>query len=187
MTQRLDFLPSLFLKRKNVCDSATEMPYWWRKICLESGNQRWLDDRVVTLLTKGRQKTKDYQGQMLTWRTYNKTVNICEIYCSFEFCWSSFADKHNALPKLTRRNINLNKFAFETPGLSDILCKHWFTCTSSVWNFCHWVTHVPPRETSPVARSEEKQLRFRRLSFWHLCSITAGMRVEVEVLTILPG
>ena len=35
--------------RRNVCDSATEIPYWWRKICPESGHKRWLDDRVVTL------------------------------------------------------------------------------------------------------------------------------------------
>ena len=35
--------------RRNVCDSATEIPYWWRKICAESGQKRWLVDRVVTL------------------------------------------------------------------------------------------------------------------------------------------
>ena len=35
--------------RRNVCDSATEIPYWWRKICPESGQKRWLVDGVVTL------------------------------------------------------------------------------------------------------------------------------------------
>ena len=35
--------------QRNVCDSATEIPYWWRKICPESGQKRWLVDRVVTL------------------------------------------------------------------------------------------------------------------------------------------
>ena len=35
--------------RRNVCDLAREIPYWWRKICPESGHKRWLDDRVVTL------------------------------------------------------------------------------------------------------------------------------------------
>ena len=34
---------------RNVCDSATEIPYWWRKICPESGQKRWLVDGVVTL------------------------------------------------------------------------------------------------------------------------------------------
>ena len=45
--------PSLFaaegrLARRNVCDSATEIPHWWRKFCPESGHKRWLDDEVVT-------------------------------------------------------------------------------------------------------------------------------------------
>ena len=35
--------------RRNVCDSATKIPYWWRKICPESGQKRWLVDGVVTL------------------------------------------------------------------------------------------------------------------------------------------
>ena len=35
--------------RNNVCDSATEIPYRWRKICAESGQKRWLVDGVVTL------------------------------------------------------------------------------------------------------------------------------------------
>ena len=35
--------------RNNVCDSATEIPYWWRKICPKSGQKRWLVDWVVTL------------------------------------------------------------------------------------------------------------------------------------------
>ena len=60
--------------------------------------------------------------------------------------WSSFVDEHNTLPKLTRRNVKLNTFALRTPWLPDLLFKHWFT--SSVWNFCHWVTDVPLRETS---------------------------------------
>ena len=32
----------------------------------------------------------------------------------FEICWSSLADEHKPLPKLTRRNIKSNKFAFGT-------------------------------------------------------------------------
>ena len=38
--------------RRNVCDSATEIPYWWRKICPESGQKRWL----VKWMTDKRQK-----------------------------------------------------------------------------------------------------------------------------------
>jgi len=33
----------------DVCNTATEIPYWWRKICPESGKKRWLVDGVVTL------------------------------------------------------------------------------------------------------------------------------------------
>ena len=35
--------------RRNVCDSAAEIPYWWRKICPESGQKHWLVDGVVSL------------------------------------------------------------------------------------------------------------------------------------------
>ena len=38
------------LARRNVCDSATEIPYWWRKICPECGQKHWLVDGVVTLV-----------------------------------------------------------------------------------------------------------------------------------------
>ena len=73
----------------------------------------------------------------------------------FEFCWSSFADEHYTLPKSTRRNLTLNKFAFRNPWLLDLLCKHWFT--SSVCNFCHWVADDPTCKRSSAAKSEEKQ------------------------------
>ena len=33
---------------------------------------------------------------------------------AFEFCGSSLPDEHNTLPKSTRRNVKLNKFAFGT-------------------------------------------------------------------------
>ena len=74
----------------------------------------------------------------------------------FEFCWSSLADEHTTLPKATRRHVKLDKFVFGTPWLLDLFCKHWFA--SSVWNFCRWVADVPPRETSPAAKSEEKRM-----------------------------
>ena len=58
--------------------------------------------------------------------------------------------------KSISRNLKLNKFTFGTPRLPDLLSKHWFA--SSVWNFCRWVADVPPRETSPAAKSEEKRM-----------------------------
>lgn len=50
---------------------------------------------------------------------------FCGMYSSlekpFEICWSSLADEHKSLPKLTRRNINSNKFAFGTPSMTPRL------------------------------------------------------------------
>ena len=90
---------------------------------------------------------------------YDKTANICGIYSSlqeaFKFCWSSLTDELNTLPKSTRGNVKLNKSAFGTPWLPDLLCKHWFT--SWVWYFCCRVADVSPREMSPAARSKEKR------------------------------
>ena len=35
--------------RRDVCASATEIPYWRHKICLESGQELWLVNIVVSL------------------------------------------------------------------------------------------------------------------------------------------
>ena len=75
--------------------------------------------------------------------------------------WSSFADEHNTLPKSTRRNVKLNKFAFGTPWLPDLLFKRWFT--SSVWNFCRWVTDVRLCETSLSGDERGETLAILRL------------------------
>ena len=71
-------------------------------------------------------------------------------------CWSSLADEHNTLPKSTGRHVKLDKFIFGTPLLPNLSCKHWFA--SLVWNFCRWVADVPPCETSPAMKSEEKRM-----------------------------
>ena len=45
--------------RRNVCDSSTEIPYWWRKICPESGQKfhnnrpRFTYHQVCTVIDKG--------------------------------------------------------------------------------------------------------------------------------------
>ena len=67
----------------------------------------------------------------------------------------------NTFPRSTGRKVKLNKFAFRTPWLPDLLCKHWFT--SSVWNFCRWVADVPPRETSLSGDEREETSAVRRL------------------------
>ena len=112
-------------------------------------------------------------------RILSKKVNICGIYASleevFEFCWSSLADERNTLPKSTRKHVKLDKFVFGIPWLPDLLCKHWFA--SSVWNFCHWVADVPPRETSPVAKSKEKRM-FSQASLFISVTSAQGKRLQ---------
>ena len=58
-------------------------------------------------------KVKCKRGESITY----KTVNICGTYSSpeeaFEFCWISFTDEHNSLPKSTRWNVKLNKLHLE--------------------------------------------------------------------------
>ena len=43
-------------------------------------------------------------------------------------------------------------------GKSALLTRFRTDFASSVWNFCRWVADVPPRETSPAAKSAEKRI-----------------------------
>ena len=56
--------------RRNVCDSATKISYWWRKICPESGQKSWLVDGVVpppetSLAAKSQEKRMFSQAMYL--------------------------------------------------------------------------------------------------------------------------
>ena len=55
----------------------------------------------------------------LTFKLPKFNKNMCNVVITveeaFEFCWSSFADENYTSPKSTRRDVNLNKFAFGTP------------------------------------------------------------------------
>ena len=54
--------------KRNVCDSVTEIPYWWCKIYPESGHKRWLDVGVVILFhplfTNDSQKIRGYKAHI---------------------------------------------------------------------------------------------------------------------------
>ena len=97
---------------------------------------------------------------------------------AYEFCWSSLAGEHSTLLKSTRRHVKLGKFVFGAPWLPDLLCKHWFA--SSVWNFCRWVADVPPRETSPAAKSEEKRM-FSQATIPPVVVKTRGVNVPCSI------
>ena len=103
--------------------------------------------------------TKDKKLQSSNENAMNLLQNsqyLWNIFVSRRSIWVLLAHvrrwtQHFNLPKSTRKNVKLNKSAFGTPWLPDLLCKHWFT--SSVWNFCRWVADVPSRETS-LSRDE---------------------------------
>ena len=100
-------------------------------------------------------KVKYKCDESLTKQSIFEEYSLLQNLEAFDFFWRSFADEHNTLLKLTMRNVKLNKFAFVTPWLPDLLCKHWFT--SSVWNFCRWVADVPPRKPSPSGNDDSQK------------------------------
>ena len=108
---------------------------------------------AIILFTNNRQKATKVEYKRKESVTKQSIVSQEE---AFEFCWSLLVDEHNTLPKLTRRHVKLDNFIFGTPWLPYLLCKHWFA--SSVWNFWRWVADVPPCETSPAAKNEEKRM-----------------------------
>ena len=63
--------------RRNVCDSATEIPYWWRKICPESG---WSTEKLhcssfcLRMIDKRQKATK---VKCKSEESLTKQVNIC--------------------------------------------------------------------------------------------------------------
>ena len=79
------------------------------------------------------------------------------------------------ITKINQKTRKLDKFVFGIPWLPDLLCKHWFA--SSVWNFCRWVTDVPPRKTSPVAKSKEKRM-FSQASLFISVTSAQGKRLQ---------
>ena len=102
-----------------------------------------------------------------------------------ELCWSLFAVENKTLPQSARRNIKSNKFTFANPWVPSLLCKHWFM--SSLWNFCHWGTDIPPGETSiPATRSNKKQL-YSQTTFSFTSHITHKYDMSVpETTTSIP-
>ena len=107
--------------RRNVCALATEIPYWWHKICPESGQELWLVHIVIILFyllsRNDRQNTKGHKCKWGCKRDEFTRKQSSQVFYkkASEFCWSSFAVEHKTLPLSTRRNINSNKFTPGTP------------------------------------------------------------------------
>ena len=98
-------------------------------------------------------------------------------------CFSTFANEHNTLPKSTRRNVKLNKFAFGTAWLPELSCKHWFK--SSVWNLCRWVADVPPRENDPQRQWTRRNVCRSQAGVFHIIGTFAIRNVRSVFLTTL--
>ena len=124
---------------------------------------------LIVLDTVYKWQTKDKRPQRLNLNAMNLQQNSQYLEEAFEFSWSSFADEDNTFPKPTRRNLVLNKFAFGTPWLPDLLYKHWFT--SSVWNFFRWVADVPPRKASLSGDEGGETSAAHRLLWMLSCSL----------------
>ena len=58
---------------------------------------------------------------------------------------------------------------------SALLTGFWTDFTSSVWNFCRLVADVPPHETSPAAKSEEKRM------FSQAIALLTGTRTQLDI------
>ena len=99
--------------RRNICDSATEIPYLWHKICPESGQELWLVVIAVVLFdllcTNDRQKTREATkvkckcDESTVLSTTKQLIFVEYILLqkkASEFCCSSFAvfiyDMHDA-------------------------------------------------------------------------------------------
>ena len=115
------------LAQRNVCDSATEIPYWWRKIWPESGQKRWLVDGVVTLfsyclrMTDIRQKATEVKCKREESLTKQSIFVEYSLLKKREF---ELADEQNTLPKSTRRHVKLDKFYIWSPWFASSMVKN---------------------------------------------------------------
>ena len=131
---------------------SKEIPYWWCKICPESGHMRclWTTDKRQKA-TKVKCKCAEPITKLWIFVEY---ILLQKKHLSFAgACSQMNTTLYQNLPGETQ---NWTNFAFGTPWLPDLLYKHWFM--SSVWYFCCWVADVPPHQISPAVRSGEKWL-----------------------------
>ena len=77
--------------RRNVCASATEIPYWWREFCPESGQELWL---VIILIGSNivlpivyEWQTKDKRSQR---SNVNRLVNVINLLQGSQYSWNIF-------------------------------------------------------------------------------------------------
>ena len=124
-----------------------------------------------------------YEWQTKDKRPQRSNVNAMNLQQNSQYLWNIVFSRRSIwvllelihrwtqhFSKIDQGNVKLNKFAFGTPWLPDLLSKHWFT--SSVWNFCRWITDVPPRETSLSGDERGETSAVRRLPLTRACKPT---------------
>ena len=76
---------------RNVCASATEIPYWWREFCLESGQELWL---VIILIGSNIVLPIVYEWQTKDKRpersNVNRVVNVINLLQGSQYSWNIF-------------------------------------------------------------------------------------------------
>ena len=134
--------------RRNVCDSATEIPCWWRKICPKSVHKRWLlrwqSSCIVLAIV--------YEGQTKDKRQQRSNVNVMYLQQDSQYWWNIFLSRSSQMNTTFYQNR-----PEETENWANLHLEPHKPITS-LWNFCRRVADVPPCETFPAARSEEKWL-----------------------------
>ena len=77
--------------RRNVCASATKIPYWWREFCLESGQELWL---VILLIGSNIVLPIVYEWQTKDKRpersNVNRVVNVINLLQGSQYSWNIF-------------------------------------------------------------------------------------------------
>ena len=74
--------------RNDICDSATEIPYWWCKICLESGHKRCRWSSYIVLAIVYEWQTKDKRPQ-------RSNVNAMNLWQNGHNWWNIFFSRRS--------------------------------------------------------------------------------------------
>ena len=152
-------------RSRDVCASATEIPYWWRKIYLESGIWsealigRRSNSSIVFLSYRLRMTDKGLKVKC----EHDESTTKQSIFVEYILLLREL-NTWVLLELVPRRTsyftlIDLEKHKINqiyiwkpvTTGLITV-CKHQFT--SSVWNFCRWskdVSHANGEEQGGTA------------------------------------
>ena len=152
--------------RRNVCDSATEIPYWWRNQCLHNISGSHGDGVPNTNLFNFTFLLVDF-GKVLcpsTTPAKLKCFMYRRLYSTNVDCFVKDSSRLHLsfvafclLPVIRKQEIKQSNYSIVQSALMTGFRREF---TSPVWNFWRWVADVPARERSlpSAAKSEGKRL-----------------------------